>query len=124
MKKPIILLIEDIDDNATLVMKVLRARGYEVLWANTGEKGLDMASEHQPGLILLDLGLPDVDGQTLVRYFRSMPELTDVPIIVVTAWPEETARKMVSAYRCDDYIGKPIDIKLLTEVVHRYFQDT
>lgn len=122
MSKPIILLIEDIDDNAALVMKVLKARGYEVLWANTGEKGLDMAAEHNPGLILLDLGLPDVDGQTLVRYLRTMPELADVPIVVVTAWPEETARKMVSAYRCDDYIGKPIDIHLLTDKVKQYFR--
>ena len=55
MTKPIILLVEDLDDNATLVRKVLTARGYEVLWANTGQKGLDMASEHPPGMILLDL---------------------------------------------------------------------
>ena len=75
MAKPIILLVEDLDDNATLVRKVLTARGYEVLWANTGEKGLDMAVENPPGLILLDLGLPDIDGQTLVQYFRNIPEV-------------------------------------------------
>ncbi|MBN1667239.1 MAG: response regulator [Anaerolineales bacterium] len=122
MSKPIILLIEDIDDNAALVMKVLKARGYEVLWANTGEKGLDMAAEYTPGLILLDLGLPDIDGQTLVRYFRGMTELEHVPIVVVTAWPEETARKMVTAYRCDDYIGKPVDIHVLTDKVKQHFR--
>jgi DNA-binding response OmpR family regulator len=122
MMKPIILLVEDLDDNATLVRKVLSAQGFEVLWANTGEKGLDMASESPPGLILLDLGLPDIDGQTLVRYFRNMPELDDVPIIVVTAWPEETAKTMVTAYGCNGYIGKPVDIHLLTDTVNRYFQ--
>ena len=122
MTKPIILLVEDLDDNATLVRKVLTARGYEVLWANTGQRGLDMASEHPPGLILLDLGLPDIDGQTLVRYFRNMPELDDVPIIVVTAWPEETAKKMVTAYGCNGYIGKPVDIHLLSDTVNDYFK--
>jgi DNA-binding response OmpR family regulator len=122
MTKPIILLVEDLDDNATLVRKVLTARGYEVLWANTGQKGLDMASEHPPGLILLDLGLPDIDGQTLVRYFRNMPELDDVPIIVVTAWPEETAKNMVTAYGCNGYIGKPVDIHLLSDTVNEYFK--
>jgi len=122
MPKPIILLIEDMDDNATLVLKVLEARGYEVLWANTGEKGLAMAAEHLPGLILLDLGLPDVDGQTLVRFFRNMPEIADVPIVVVTAWPEETARAMTEAYGCDAIITKPVDIKLLTETVKKYFR--
>ena len=121
-EKPIILLIEDIDDNATLVLKVLKARGYEVLWANTGEKGLDMAAEHHPGLILLDLGLPDIDGQTLVRYIRAMPHLEKVPIIVVTAWPEETAKTMVEAYGCDDYVGKPINIHLLTDTIQQYFR--
>ena len=122
MTKPIILLVEDLDDNATLVRKVLTARGYEVLWANTGQKGLDMASEHPPGLILLDLGLPDIDGQTLVRFFRNMPELDDVPIIVVTAWPEETAKNMVTAYGCNGYIGKPVDIHLLSDTVNEYFK--
>ena len=122
MDKPIILLIEDMDDNATLVLKVLKARGYEVLWANTGEKGLDMAADNHPGLILLDLGLPDIDGQTLVRYFRTMPHLAGVPIIVVTAWPEETAKTMVTAYGCDAYVGKPIDIHLLTDTIRQYFR--
>jgi len=121
MSKPIILLIEDLDDNAILVRKVLTARGYEVLWANTGEKGLEMASENPPGLILLDLGLPDIDGQTLVRYFRNMPNLNEVPIIVVSAWPEETAKKMVTAYGCNGYISKPVDIHLLSETVSEYF---
>ncbi len=122
MQKPIILLVEDLDDNATLVRKVLTAQGYDVLWANTGEKGLDMATENPPGLILLDLGLPDIDGQTLVRYFRNIPELAEVPIIVVTAWPEETAKMMVTAYGCNGYIGKPVDIRLLTTTVSEYFQ--
>jgi len=106
MTKPIILLVEDLDDNATLVRKVLTARGYEVLWANTGQRGLDMASEHPPGL----------------SYFRNMPELDDVPIIVVTAWPEETAKKMVTAYGCNGYIGKPVDIHLLSDTVNDYFK--
>lgn len=122
MQKPIILLVEDLDDNATLVRKVLSAQGYDVLWANTGEKGLDMAMENQPGLILLDLGLPDIDGQTLVGHFRKIPELVDVPIIVVTAWPEETAKMMVTAYGCNGYIGKPVDIHHLTATVNEYFQ--
>ena len=122
MAKPIILLVEDLDDNATLVRKVLNAQGYEVLWANTGEKGLDMAAENLPGLILLDLGLPDIDGQTLVRYFRNMPDLKDVPIVVVTAWPEETAKMMVTAYGCNDYIGKPVDIHLLMAIVKKHLQ--
>jgi two-component system cell cycle response regulator DivK len=122
MSKPIILLVEDLDDNVTLIRKVLTARGYEVLWANTGDKGLDMATKYPPGLIILDLELPDVDGQTLVRYFRNIPDLNDVPIIVVAAWPEETAREMVTACGCNGYIGKPINIRHLSDTVNQYFK--
>lgn len=112
-----ILLIEDMDDNAALVQKVLKAHGHDVLWARNGETGLEMASTQIPDLILLDLGLPDIDGQTLVRFMRNDPHLKDMPIIVVTAWPEETAKKIVNAYGCDGYVGKPVDIHLLKKIV-------
>ena len=117
-----ILLIEDIDDNAALVQKVLAARGHEVIWARNGETGLELASAQPPALILLDLGLPDIDGQTLVRYLRNLDELERVPIIVVTAWPEETAKMMVTAYGCDGYIGKPVDIHRLTGMVEEHLR--
>ena len=112
-----ILVIEDIDENAILLKKLLRSRGYDVLWASNGESGLYLASSSIPDLILLDLGLPDIDGQTLVRYLRKVPKLVNVPIIVVTAWPEQTAKMIVDAYGCDGYIGKPIDIYQLFEIV-------
>jgi len=109
MKK--ILLIEDVEDSANLARKVLIANGYEFLWARTAEEGLQVAKECQPDLILLDLGLPDMDGQTISFYLREEPSLSRVPLVAMTAWPEETALKMVKAYRLDAYIGKPFAIK-------------
>jgi CheY-like chemotaxis protein len=116
-----ILLIEDIPDNAMLVQKILTSQGYEVLWAKTAGQGLEMAEKHIPEMILLDLGLPDIDGQTLVGYLRNVPDLINVPIIVVSAWPEETARNMVNAYGCDGYVSKPINVRYFIEVVNDYF---
>lgn len=118
---PKILLIEDIADNASLVKRVLGSQGYEVSWAQTAEDGLDKAEQNPPDLILLDLGLPDIDGQTLVGYLRMIPSLAEVPIIVVTAWPEETARMMVQAYNCNGYISKPIDVRAFIQLVNSYF---
>ncbi len=118
---PRILLIEDIADNASLVKRVLNSQGYEVSWAQTAEEGLDKAEQNPPDLILLDLGLPDIDGQTLVGYLRQVPELEAVPIIVVTAWPEETARMMVDAYGCNGFISKPIDVRAFIDIVNSYF---
>ena len=112
-----ILYIEDIEDNLTLVEKVITSQGHELLWANNAEKGLDMAVNNQPDLILLDLGLPDSDGQTLSVWLRSEPTLESVPIIVLTAWPEEVARHTVEAYKLDGYLCKPFSLTKLVELI-------
>jgi DNA-binding response OmpR family regulator len=118
---PNILLIEDIPDNASLVKRVLQSQGYTVFWVETAEAGLAAVEQTPPDLILLDLGLPDIDGQTLVGYLREVPGISETPIIAVTAWPEETARMMVSAYGCNGYISKPIDVRLFIDTVNSYF---
>jgi len=117
-----ILVIEDIEDNAALVRRVLHSQGYEVLWADTAEIGLDMAERFAPDMILLDLGLPDIDGQTLMGYLRQVEVVQNTPIIAVTAWPLETAREMVTAYGCNDYISKPIDVREFIKKINSYFQ--
>jgi len=115
-----ILLIEDNANNATLVKRILESESLKIEHAWNGKSGLQMAVEVQPDLILLDLGLPDIDGQTVAALIRRIPNLEKTPMIAVTAWPEETAREMVYAYGCDDYIGKPIDRPLFLEMVNRY----
>lgn len=106
MKK--ILLIEDVPDNAELTCKILLSAGYEVFHAADAETGLQMALDVLPDLILLDLGLPDYDGQTLAGWLRAEPQTAQITIVAFTAWPEETARKMVESYGFDGYVGKPL----------------
>lgn len=106
MKK--ILMVEDMPDNAELTRKMLVSAGYDVHHALDAETGLQMAQDLHPDLILLDLGLPDYDGQTLAGWLRAEEGLGHVPIIAFTAWPEETARKMAESYGCDGFIGKPV----------------
>jgi two-component system cell cycle response regulator DivK len=103
-----ILLVEDIPDNVELVRRALSGCDYEIIHAPDAETGLSLALEHIPNLILLDLGLPDYDGQTLAGWLRAEPVLDSTPIVAVTAWPEETAKKMVESYGFDGYICKPI----------------
>lgn len=112
-----ILLIEDVDDNATLVRKVLTSRGYQFLWAKTAEAGLQSALEQIPDLILLDLGLPDMDGQTLASILRAEPGLEKIPLVAMTAWPEDTALQMVAAYRLDAYISKPFNLHMFLKKI-------
>jgi len=103
-----ILMIEDNPDNAELTRKILMSAGYEVIHALEAEKGFELALSEQPHLILLDLGLPDYDGQTLAGWLRAEPKTAHIPIVAYTAWPDETARQMVESYGCVGYISKPI----------------
>ena len=119
---PKILVIEDNPDSAELEKRVLAAKGYEVLEAPDAETGLQLAVHQHPDAIVLDLGLPDADGQTLVGWMRRVPALAHIPIIACTAWPEETARKMVEAYGCDGYIRKPISVATFAEQIAAYLR--
>jgi DNA-binding response OmpR family regulator len=112
-----ILYIEDIEDNLKLVEKIITKQGHEFFWANNAEEGFEMAVSKQPDLILLDLGLPDSDGQTLSVWLRSEASLEKVPIIVLTAWPEEVASHTVEAYGLDGYLCKPFSLSSLVQLV-------
>ena len=119
---PKILVVEDNSDSAELEQRVLTARGYDVLQASNAETGLQLAVDHRPDVIVVDLGLPDADGQTLVGWLRRVPALAGTPIVACTAWPEETARKMVEAYGCDGYIRKPISVATFAEQIAAYLR--
>jgi two-component system cell cycle response regulator DivK len=112
-----ILYIEDVEDNITLVQKIVTSRGHEFIWAKNAEKGLEMAFNNRPDLILLDLGLPDADGQTLSIWLRSEETLKAIPIIVLTAWPEEVARHTVEAYNLEGYLCKPFSLTDLVQTI-------
>ena len=103
-----ILLIEDMPDTVELVRKALTSNGYNFIHAPDAETGLKIAVDQLPDLILLDLGLPDYDGQTLAGWLRDEAALAVTPIIAFTAWPQETAKQMVESYGCNGYIAKPI----------------
>lgn len=112
-----ILYIEDIQDNITLVEKIVESRGHEFLVAKNAETGLELAITSQPDLILLDLGLPDADGQTLSVWLKGNPVLSSTPIIVLTAWPEEVVRQTVKAYNLNGYLCKPFSLADLVKII-------
>jgi len=112
-----ILYIEDIQDNITLVEKIVKSRGHEFQYAQSAEEGLEMAFSFKPDLILLDLGLPDADGQTLSVWLRGEPSIGSIPIIVLTAWPEEVARQTVDAYNLNGYLCKPFAMPSLIKMI-------
>jgi len=117
---PKVLVIDDNEDHIRMTCRALSHSGYDVIVANEGEEGRKLAVEEHPDLILLDLGLPDVDGQTVLGQMRRHAALSDVPIIAVTAWPPDTGARMAEAYGFDGYLSKPITFSTLSEQIAAY----
>lgn len=115
-----VLMIEDNPNNARLMRRVLERGDFAVLHAEDGESALEMALTEPPDIILLDLGLPDVDGLTVAAFLKQTEALRDIPLIIVTAWPSETARDVMAAYGCQGYIPKPIDTREFPRQVAAY----
>jgi two-component system cell cycle response regulator DivK len=118
MKK--ILHIEDNRANRLLIERVLEPHGYELIQAEDGETGVGLAMDEKPDLILVDMGLPDIDGQTIAILIRQIPELQRIPLVAITAWPEDRAREMADQYGFDGCITKPMDILAFPGLVAHY----
>lgn len=117
-----ILQIEDNLANKILVERVLSQHNYRLLHAEDGETGVTLAIEESPDLILVDMGLPDVDGQTVVTLLKQIPDLKGVPLVAITAWPADKALEMAQRYGCDGCITKPIDVKSFPEQIKAYLE--
>jgi CheY-like chemotaxis protein len=120
----LIVIIEDNIQNARLAAKLLRNGGHTILVAEDGEIGLATVFEHEPALVLVDLGLPDVDGQTVVAMMRQRDTLKETRLIAFTAWPTETAHSMAKAYGCDGVIVKPIDTRAFVKQVEAFLAES
>ena len=121
MKK--VLYVEDNRANRILIGRLLDSR-YDLVFAEDGETGLRLAEEIKPDLILMDIGLPDFDGQTVGAMIRQIPELKDVRIVALTAWPEAAVSELVSRYNFNGSISKPIDVSTFPALVESYLQDS
>jgi CheY-like chemotaxis protein len=111
MKK--ILLIEDNELNRDMLSRRLQKRGYEVVMAADGETGVAMAQAEAPGLILMDVSLPGIDGWEATRRLRAAPQTRHIPIVALTAYTTSGDREKALAAGCDDFDTKPIDLPRL-----------
>lgn len=120
----LVVVIEDNEQNARMAEKLLRHAGLKVIVATDGETGLTTVFENHPDLVLIDLGLPDIDGQTVVGLLRQEESLQQVPIIAFTAWNPDIAQSMAEAYGCDGVITKPIDTRTFAQQVQTFLLPT
>jgi two-component system, cell cycle response regulator DivK len=104
-----ILLIEDNAQNRYLTKFLLEQGGHEVLQAETGPQGLEMAAAAVPDLILLDIQLPSMDGYTVARHLKSDERLRSIPIVAVTSYAMTGDREKCFEAGAEGYIEKPIN---------------
>jgi len=105
-----VLLVEDEDSMHRFLRPALAAQGYRVIEATTGAEGLRLAGSHNPDLVMLDLGLPDVDGIEVTRRLR---EWTRAPIIILSARGQESDKVQALDAGADDYLTKPFGLQEL-----------
>ena len=110
-----ILLVEDNELNRDMLTRRLARRGYDVICAVDGEQGVQLAHEHGPALILMDIGLPVMDGWEATRQLKESRATETIPIIALTAHAMLGVREKALAAGCDEYDTKPIDLPRLLE---------
>ena len=112
-----ILYIEDTENNRILVTRRLQKQGHEVLTAESAEEGLAVAGTALPDLILMDMGMPGVDGWAATRRLKADPKLRHIPVIAVTAHAMQGDREKSLEAGCDDYETKPFDFPQLLQKI-------
>ncbi len=110
MNKALILVVEDDAPVRNLITTTLKAHEYKYITAPTGESAIMEASSHNPDIVLLDLGLPDIDGVEVIKKIRTW---LNMPIIVISARSEDSDKIEALDYGADDYLTKPFSVEEL-----------
>jgi len=118
-----ILIVEDNELNRDALTRRLARRGYTVLWARDGSSGLTEAAVQRPDLILMDLGLPDIDGWECTRRLKGSADTNRIPIIALSAHAMRGDRERAIEAGCDEFDSKPIDLPALLEKISRLLTD-
>ncbi len=112
-----ILYVEDNEDNVYMLTRRLKQQGFEVVVATDGEQGVAMARAGGPDLILMDLGLPVLDGWEATRMLKAASETKAIPVIALSAHAMEGDRDKALAAGCEDYDTKPVNLSRLLEKI-------
>ena len=117
-----VLVIEDNEKNRYLISFILKAAGYAVIEAVTGEEGVETAIREHPDLVLMDIQLPGIDGYETTRRIRASPGGTKIPIIALTSYAMTGDRERALAAGCTGYVEKPINPDTILEEIQKYFR--
>ena len=123
-EKRLILVVEDERTISNFICRALTANDYKAMSATTGKEALSLFFSHRPDLVLLDLGLPDMDGLDVLKELSGLPQ--EVPVIIISARDRESEKVKALDMGADDYVTKPFSTQELVARVRsqlrRYFQ--
>src|SRR5476649_167415 len=119
-KAKTVLIVEDNELNMKLFHDLLDAHGYKILKTKDGMEALDIAREHHPDLILMDIQLPEVSGLDVTKWLKEDDSLRSIPVIAVTAFAMKGDEEKIREGGCQDYIAKPISVMKFLEIVQKH----
>jgi len=117
-----VMVVEDNEKNRKLMRVILKAKGFNVIEATTGEEALGILKNQKPDIILMDIQLPGVDGLTLTKQIKADATSSSIPIIAVTAHAMKGDEQKILDAGCDGYISKPVNTQELPFTVERYIK--
>ena len=118
-----VLIVEDNELNMKLFHDLLEAHGYSTLQTRTGIEALELARQHHPDLILMDIQLPEVSGLEVTKWIKEDEDLAKIPVIAVTAFAMKGDEERIRQGGCEAYISKPISVAKFLETVRSYIGD-
>ena len=119
-----VLIVEDNELNMKLFDDLLSAHGYQTFKTRDGSRVLELAQQHKPNLILMDIQLPEVSGLEVTRWLKKEDTLKHIPVVAVTAFAMKGDEEKIRQSGCEDYISKPISITEFIKVVQKYLDHT
>ena len=115
-----VLIVEDNELNMKLFHDLLDAHGYRILQTKDGMEALDIAREHRPDLILMDIQLPEVSGLEVTKWLKEDDQLRKIPVVAVTAFAMKGDEERIREGGCEAYLSKPISVGKFIETVRRF----
>ena len=114
-----ILIVEDNELNMKLFHDLLEVHGYDTVQTKDGREALDLAREHKPDLILMDIQLPEVSGLEVTKWIKEDDELKSIPVIAVTAFAMKGDEEKIRSGGCEAYIAKPISVSTFLATIEK-----
>ena len=118
-----VMIVEDNELNMKLFNDLLEANGYRTIKTRNGLEALDLARQHRPDLILMDIQLPEVSGLEVTKWIKEDDNLHAIPVIAVTAFAMKGDEERIRQGGCEAYISKPISVSKFVETVRAYIGD-